>query len=176
MHPHMNRHDEDPRLAPLLRRLRELPAELRPPFDWIEFRERAREPRRAIARINWRHAAAAATLASVIIAVAVWTRVIDPGAAPRLAESPAGAQWHQPDVAAGWLASLPDAPAIVRVDTRFAVADLEDSIAWMDELITIERAGAAQPARVKALQRERSRLVDSLVRVRYAETLAAELP
>jgi hypothetical protein len=187
MYSRLDRQDES-RLAPLLRRLRELPAEERPPYDWVEFNERATRSRSAAAaRVDWRHATVAAGAALAIIAVAMWTRLIEPDSAARIAHTDAAAvsdlsdpsakpHWLRPDVAAGWLESLPPEPAIVRVDTHLGVTDLEDSIAWVDELITIERTGDAEPGRVMALQRERSRLVDSLARVRYAETLAAELP
>ena len=184
MYPRLEPDDQDPRLASVLAGLRELPAEARPPFDWLGFRERvARGRSPASPGFLWRQAAlAAGSIAVAIGAVALWNRVGAPVSGERIAQQHAErqaettmAQWHRPDVAAGWLEALPDEPAIVRMDTHMAVTELEDSIAWVDELLTLERAGAAQPARVMALQRERSRLVDSLVRVRYAETLAAEM-
>jgi hypothetical protein len=180
MNRHIDRHIEDPRLTPIVRRLRELPAEAKPPYDWTEFSLRAARSGRSsvAARLGWRHAALAAGVAVAIMAVAMWSRFAVPTDAPRgVQTAPAvDAQWHRPDIAAGWLEALPSEPAIVRVDTHLGVMDLEDSIAWVDEMLTIERAGAARTAQVMALQRERSRLVDSLVRVRYAETLAAQLP
>jgi hypothetical protein len=38
------------------------------------------------------------------------------------------------------------------------------------------RAKGGEPDRARALQYERDRLVNSLAQVRYAETLAADLP
>jgi len=73
-----------------------------------------------------------------------------------------------------WLASLPPEPVIVNFGTRVAVTGLEDRIAQLDDLMTAANASHVQPARLSALQRERGRLVDSLVQVRYAEALVAE--
>ena len=50
---------------------------------------------------------------------------------------------------------------------------LEDRIAQVDDLLNAARLGP-QPERLLALQRERTRLVGTLVQVRYAETLADE--
>jgi hypothetical protein len=75
-----------------------------------------------------------------------------------------------------WLAALPEEPVIVRVGTRAAVTNLEDRIAWVDDTLTSIRAASGEGARAFALQHERDRLINSLAQVRYAETLAAELP
>jgi hypothetical protein len=71
-----------------------------------------------------------------------------------------------------WLAGLPDDPALVRVGSRAAVTGLEDRIAQLDDLLSAVSAERAQPARLAALQQERTRLVGALIQVRYAETLA----
>jgi hypothetical protein len=65
---------------------------------------------------------------------------------------------------------------IVRVDTRAAVTNLEDRIAWIDDALTSVRAEAGEADRARALQNERDRLIGCLVQVRYAETLVAALP
>jgi hypothetical protein len=184
MHTRIDPPERDSRLASLLQRMRALPAEERPPYDWAEFSERAsRTADRPESPVDWRHAVIAAGAACAILVVAIWSRFADDGRVPQTQsaaaetdELSAGAHWDAPDIAAGWLETLPAERAIVRVDTHLSVMELEDSIAWVDELLTMERASAAQPARVMALQRERSRLVDSLARVRYAETLAGQLP
>jgi hypothetical protein len=79
----------------------------------------------------------------------------------------------RPDLMEHWLASLPSEPALVRVGSRAAVTGLEDRIAQVDDLLSVERAEQAQPARLSALQAQRQQLMGALVRVRYAETLAA---
>jgi hypothetical protein len=65
---------------------------------------------------------------------------------------------------------------VVHVGTRAAVVGLEDRIAQLDDLLTAARGARAAPARLGALQQERSRLLGTLVQVRYAETLANETP
>jgi len=75
-----------------------------------------------------------------------------------------------------WLAALPEEPVIVRVGTRAAVTNLEDRIAWVDDTLTSLRAEGGEGGRARALQYERDRLINSLAQVRYAETLAADLP
>jgi len=164
----MKHEEPDPGLTEVVRRMRELPSEARPPFDWLEFQARTRSGRGAAFRLDWRHVTAAACVALTIGALAVWSRFLTPGVAPADAE-----MMVQADLPPA-IESLRE-PAIVRVDTELAITDLEDSIALIDELLTVERAASAQPARVTALQRERTRMVDSLVQVRYADTLASEL-
>jgi hypothetical protein len=164
----MKQEEPDQGLAEIVRRMRELPSEARPPFDWLEFQARTQSGRGAAFRLDWRHVAAAACVAIAIGALAVWSRVLAPDSAPAGAEMVA-------DVSPPPAIESFREPAIVRVDTELDITDLEDSIAMIDELLTVERAGSAQPARVTALQRERTRLVDSLVQVRYADTLASEL-
>ena len=64
-------------------------------------------------------------------------------------------------------------PAVVRVGTRSAVADLEDRIALVDDVLSDEGLEAGNSVHIVALQHERARLVNSFAQVRYAETLAA---
>jgi hypothetical protein len=71
---------------------------------------------------------------------------------------------------------LPRDPAIVHVSTRLAVTDLEDRIASVDDLLNAARVEHRRDAPLQTWQRERARLVDSLAQVRYAESLAAQLP
>jgi hypothetical protein len=77
-----------------------------------------------------------------------------------------------------WLATLPREPAVVRVGPRADVAQLEDNIAEVDDLLTSLRVdeGRRRPDRLAALQNERARLVRSLAQVRYAEVLASGSP
>ncbi|MFO7278017.1 MAG: hypothetical protein DIU56_013345 [Pseudomonadota bacterium] len=185
-----NRFQDEPRTSALARRLRELPAEERPPYDWNEFLRRAQARAAPARRARHRgYAAAAAAFVAVVIGAALMGRLASRSVAPDGFTGSntlsASSSYFAPKddeqltalVAAAerWLASLPQEPAVVRVDTRLAVTGLEDRIAWMDERITAERMAGAPPERLEALERERARLVQSLVQVRYAETLAAGL-
>jgi hypothetical protein len=146
----------------------------------------------------------AAGFAVLVASMALWVRfdtvnrsteLADRGAddgGPSSLGQPADSALHEPatvghhdasaattdsyDASSQWLASLPSEPAIVRVDTRFAVMDLEDRIAWLDDVLTSAQLDGQQAAHIVALRRERAQLVDSLAQVRYAETLAAGLP
>jgi hypothetical protein len=154
----------------LARRLRELPHAVAPPYGWHEFQRRAQ--RRPPERLARGRALAAATVL-VLAVVALATRL--GGWSPQSAPPQPPAQPAAPTAAMErWLASLPSEPAVVRVGTRAAVMGLEDRIAQLDDLLTAERLEQAQPERLRALQRERGRLVGTLVQVRYAETLADE--
>ena len=171
-------------------RLCDLPTDLRPPFDYEEFQRRVRQqaaPRRAV---KWPHAAAAGGIVTVLAAFAVWSRfgqsesefavpAISAGAVTEalplvaVVDPMSAAQARD---AERWLSNLPSEPAVVRVETRLAVADLEDRIAWVDDALTDEHFEGVDLAQLAALQHERVRLITSLAQVRYAETLAAQLP
>jgi hypothetical protein len=63
-------------------------------------------------------------------------------------------------------------PRIVRADTYFAVAALEDHIASIDDALNDARLGRGT-AEVARLESTRALLVDSYTRVRYAEMVNA---
>jgi len=64
-------------------------------------------------------------------------------------------------------------PRIVRADTYFAVAALEDHIASVDDALNVARLVAPRGAEVARLERTRADLLDSYARVRYAEMVSA---
>jgi hypothetical protein len=155
--------------------LRSLPQELRQPYDWIEFRRRERERVNAAARRRAMHrtfAAGAASFVLIVVALAAWMRGRQtPVVSPRVEPMPAIEA--RADAAERWLASLPSEPVVVHVGTRAAVAGLEDRIAQLDDVLSEARVEGAQPAKLVALEEQRVRLVNSLVQVRYAETLVS---
>jgi hypothetical protein len=183
---------EDPHSVPeIVQMLRHLPTESPPPIHWQEFKRRQLLKRTRVQAAQRRQFALVAGVAVVMIgAVALWRHsppLQDPSAPPLpVATMPMA---HRPIVPIAWdeaalrsvaserwLAAQPSEPAIVRVDTRAAVTNLEDRIAWADDTLTSMRAKGGEAERVRALQFERDRLVNSLAQVRYAETLAANLP
>ena len=177
-------------------RLRRLPLDAQPPYDWLEFQRRAqiRAARgEGLRGSGLRYAAVAAVLSLVVVGsvalmshgralvsngrgIRMATHPASPVELPRVAES----QQHDVDArtqaAERWLASAPPEPVIVRFGTRVAVTRLEDRIAQVDDLLTAAKLENVQPARVAALQKERGLLVNSLVQVRYAEALMANTP
>ena len=176
MHPDL---DQQRSLA---RRLRELPDEAAQPYGWREFQRRSGARRRAGQGLAGGRALATASVLALGI-IAVWTRLGGWSPTPPRPASVAAARLApeatQPLAAhtaamEHWLASLPSEPAVVHVGTRAAVTGLEDRIAQVDDLLSVERLDEAHPARLLALQQARTRLVGALVQVRYAETLADE--
>jgi hypothetical protein len=174
-------HNESDPEHDVARALAALPADDARPYDWREFQRR-----RAHAAPGRRGTGAGALAAAVcaVASVAVLVR-LDHHAEVRAVTAAARGTAERPPpreaaAAAGaaaaerWLASLPREPAVVRVGTRADVLGLEDRIAQVDDLLTADDAGRGQDAAVLVLQRERARLVSSLVQVRYAETLANE--
>ena len=181
--------DIDPRL-PLGRRLRELPDGEAAPYGFGEFERRASERIRAAHGLAGGYRVAAGVLLALGI-LALWVRLgggplpgVRPHAFSRDTAAPAVGSSHPdaestaalPNLHGGsmerWLDSLPKEPAVVRVGTRAAVTGLEDRIAQLDDLLSVELLDEARPAQLLALQQERTRLVGALVQVRYAETLA----
>jgi hypothetical protein len=175
-------------------RLRRLPSEMVPPYNWQEFQRRS-EQRSPKANLDWRHMAAAAAFLLIVCGAAVWGRWgrgVDYSAsedsATQLAANQGGSADRQSasnvaSVAAlrsraieSWLATLPREPVVVRVGTRAAVAQLEDRIAQVDDLLTSVRIDGRRPDSLAALQQERVRLVGSLAQVRYAEVVADQSP
>lgn len=173
MHP-----DLDPERT-LGRTLRALPTVAARPYGFAEFERRAARRTAAHEMAHGGHALAAAIAVVALTLVALSVRFAGPHAVPPLPEAapPLAAvpptPVTRPDVAEHWLASLPDDPALVRVGSRAAVTGLEDRIAQVDDLLSVARAERAQPARLSTLQEQRRQLLGALVRVRYAETLAA---
>jgi hypothetical protein len=130
-----------------------------------------------------KYAALAAVLVLVIVGIASWVRVGRSHVSVPVVSSDVFEEYPpilvdnadaRADAAERWLASLPDEPVVVHVGTRAAVAGLEDRIAQVDDLLSAARVEGTQPAKLSALEQQRARLVNSLVQVRYAETLVAE--
>lgn len=158
------------------RLLRAMPDGAAGPYDFREFQRRARLPRMGAGTM----AGARALVATAVIAVAICataTRLGPLGPRPQAVTEtvqPPGNAVPGNDAAytERWLESLPREPALVHVGTRAAVETLEDDIAQVDDLVSAARAGRTPSAGVQPLLEEREQLVNSLVQVRYAETLA----
>ena len=160
------------------------------PYGWAEFRRR-RGTRIAASTLLGRNRPAslaiAATAAVLVIGFAIATlshrRASEPAPTATVARGNVGnaARSARPDLLArqrtraleGWLADLPHDPAVVRVGAHAAVSRLQDQIAALDDLMSVERAAGEQPGRLDALEHQRAQLVSSLAQVQYAEMLAS---
>jgi hypothetical protein len=175
-------HSELERSSVIAERLRALPATLAPPLTWDEF-EYQMQVRAARSSRAWGYAALAAGVAALVVGLATWSRVTLPGGDLTLVDNNPSELLlldprtiEQAEASERWLTYLPAEPAVVRVGTRGAVADLQDRIALMDDVLSDNGLDTVNPAHVVALRHERARLVNSLAQVRYAETLAADMP
>jgi hypothetical protein len=162
-----DRHDEL-----IARELAALPAFAPPPGAFAAAARRAAAPRAVpAAGVGWTLAAAAAVL---VLAVAVLLRA---GPSPEGAP-PAPIAWAPPAELLAESARLEAQLAVLprqeaqRVGTAYTISLLEDRLALVDDELS---AAALEPGPVGAaegLWHERVALMDSLVRVRYAEALA----
>jgi hypothetical protein len=188
MHPDL---EHDPSLS---KRLQTLPEETQP-YGFAEFERRrqergvrVREVRRLPRLFSSSMAGlvvgtAAAGLVLAVLGLTYWSHapdlLTDPteqeltGTPGRAAHGPPPVPEIQADAMEGWLASLPEDPALVRVGARTAVTSLEDRIAQLDDEISAERAASTRPERLQVILQQRSQLLRSLVQVRYAEDLAS---
>src|SRR6185437_15890454 len=145
-------------------RLRALPTDFQPPYDWLEFQRRTqvgRASREAQHVTALPYAAAAALLLLLALGSAALithkrgiravAHVVQPAGSRQAAES---ARVDRTEATERWLASLPSEPIIVRFGTRVAVTNLEDRIAEVDDLLTAANFENAQQGRLVALQQE----------------------
>jgi len=143
-----------------VRRLDSGAGEVALPFDYDGLMERHAA---RTARAQRRHRLARATAGALVVALvgaSLW----------RL--EPAETRREVATVNDGVPAVAPQ-PRIVRADTYFALAALEDHIARVDDEISVARMYAPQGAEVARLERTRNELLDSYAQVRYAELVSA---
>jgi hypothetical protein len=151
----------DAGIAARLRRLEASSAETAAPFgyDGLMDRHAARQ-----ARSRRRLALARGTAGALVVALvgaSVWR--LDQG------EVMAPVETATPEV----VENTDVQPRIVRADTYFAVAALEDHIARVDDALSVARAYAPRGDEVARLERARAELIDSYAQVRYAEMVSA---
>jgi hypothetical protein len=118
-------------------------------------RQRRSRRRQAIAR------GTATALVVSMLGISLW----------RFEQQPVDAPQTEADLVAA-ADTQSNEPRIVRADTYFAVAALEDHIASIDEALNDARLGGGT-ADVARLERTRAMLVDSYASVRYAEMVSA---
>jgi hypothetical protein len=179
---------EESRVVDMIgQKLRRLRTDGAPPIPWQEFKRRQLLRRVRAQTEQRRQFALVAAVALMMIGALVSWRYLLPvlnsgasdfvGMAHRPAASVARDEAAASSVASErWLAAQPAEPVIVRVGTRAAVMGLEDRIAWVDDTLTSVRAQGGQLERAHALQLQRDQLINSLAQVRYAESLASNLP
>ena len=154
--------------------LQRLPQIDAPVESWRRIQERvAGTAGRAESRRGWGAAAALATVA-VIIAVLVRREDtpavahVEPTQSTENAE-PVAALVERSQELERMLQSLPERPRIERVSTVATIDALEQRIQWLDFQLSYAPEESLDDAQASRLWRERVELMDSLVKVRYAE-------
>jgi hypothetical protein len=171
----------------LIHAWRALPQEAAPPFDYAGLLARQDE-RRARWQRQRRVAFGGGSAAVLLLLVAGIFRFVGTDAPEGIenefhaasedaAEDGARFRQNGPSVEQG--RSLQ--PALVDADSYLAVSALEDRLAWFDDALSEARVAALEPGargngvRVRELEFERARLAQSLVQVRYAAAISAEM-
>jgi hypothetical protein len=154
--------------------LQRLPQIDAPVESWRRIQERvAPTGGRRDSRRRW---SAAAALAAVAVIVALLVRredapVIASGEPTQSTESvePVAALVERSQELERMLQSLPQRPRIERVSTVATIDALEQRIQWLDFQLSYAPEESLDDAQASRLWRERVELMDSLVKVRYAE-------
>ncbi|HWP94521.1 MAG TPA: hypothetical protein VNL72_02125 [Gammaproteobacteria bacterium] len=161
------------RLASLRERLREMPGFEPPPGVFERVTEHLAERREA--RSLWR-LAATGVAAALVVVIALRT-VSWPESMPATivaadttdTEPSLDSLKRESTRLETWLAALGEGPRVVRADTAGAIAQLQDSIAFIDyRLADAERAGLSE-AEIRQLWQRRVELMQSLLTVRYSQ-------
>ncbi len=168
------------RLSTLRAEMQALPQIDPPERGWERIRdaipERPRELRPR--RVGLAAAAVAAITVSVVALVATRDDQRSPGATTALvgAETPQEQAARRVDELVAQsqqleqlLRSLPQRPQVERVSTAATIDTIEQRIQWLDFQLTNVPEGSLSQEESRQLWRERVELMDSLVKVRYAE-------
>jgi hypothetical protein len=155
----MNADDNhDVELAARLKRLDASATVVAPTFGYETMIERnAQRQVRARRRLHAARATAGA-LVVALVGASIW----------RFEQAP-----PPPAVVAAQAEGRAQQPRIVRADTYFAVAALEDHIASVDDALSVARAYSPRGAEVARLERTRDELLNSYSQVRYAQMVSA---
>jgi hypothetical protein len=156
-------------------------SQLEPPaMAWDRIAQTVPERRQGL-RLRKVGLAAAATAGITLTAIALISSFSDrhsTTAKPKLVQAQAPEQQvapHLDELVAqsqqleGLLRKLPDRPHVERVSTAATIDTIEQRIQWLDFQLSNAPAGDLSEAQSRQLWRERVALMDSLVKVRYAE-------
>lgn len=168
------------RLSALRSEMQALPQFEPPAIAWDRIRQTIPERRRGLrlSRVGLAAAAVAAITVTTIALIAGHSDRRSIGAAPELVEAETPAKRAIPHVEElvaqsqqleRLLRKLPQRPRIERVSTAATIDTLEHRIQWLDFQLSTAPDGDLSDEQSRQLWRERVELMDSLVKVRYAE-------
>lgn len=156
----MNADDtHDVELAARLKRLDANLSDAAPAFSYDGMIERRLQQKLRSRRRLHAARATAGALVVALVGASVWRFEQIPVTQPPIVEAQAEPRAQQ--------------PRIVRADTYFAVAALEEHIASVDDALSVARAYSPRGAEVARLERTRDELLDSYSQVRYAQMVSA---
>jgi hypothetical protein len=161
-------------------RLRELPQFDAPPGAWSRISRRVAATGEKTARTHRMAGAVAAAVGLFAITIlvirddgretaAVVEREPGKSSAAAPSEAPVAALIAQSQELEQLLHALPQRPLIERVSTAATLDTIEQRIQWLDFQLSYAPDGSFDDAQAQRLWRERVELMDSLVKVRYAE-------
>lgn len=158
-----------------------------PAGSWEAIRNRRKAvPAASVSRTwNW-VAALAATVAVTVVVLGLLEQVpgrgtdlqdqtarvaaVDDGTGARETAAPELDTLQQRSRELEWiLRAMPEGPRVVRADTAGTIAELEDRVALVDYRLSLAAEQELTPEQSRRLWRERVDLMDSLVKVRYAQ-------
>ncbi len=148
-------HDDE--LAGRLKRLDALRSVAAPSFDYETMIERDAQRKVRARRRLYAVRATAGALVVALVGASIWR--FEQGPPPAIATAQAEPRAMQ--------------PRIVRADTYFAVAALEDHIASVDDALSVARAYSPRGAEVARHERTLDELLDSYSQLRYAQMVSA---
>ena len=167
----------------LFKELHALPDTMPPRVVWQRISEQARAEglmggSRQLERMKWMAGAAiAATVAMLALNLPFDNSPVDPGDGafsntPPVMESSGPRDLNalkvESQILERNLRQLPDQPSVMKVSTATAIQDIEDRIAAIDYRLN-DRTIRLDPRQEEIYWRERVRLMNSLVRLRYAQ-------
>ena len=156
-------------------RLRALP-NLDPSNEaWLAIRSEVQSPRGEPRRLTWYVAAAASVAVLAVLVLTLMDSSELPEQPTAVAENADAneqiaklmAQSRQLDM---MLQGLPNRPRVERVAMAATLDTIEDRIQWLDVQLNYASASELDDMQTQTLWRERVELMDSLVKVRYAQT------
>ncbi len=161
---------EQKALAARRARLRALP-EVRPNTDRWPAIERALRADRRRRQVSWGALAMAATIAFLVVALALWRQPSPPRPAP-LAEKPVEKPGGNPselaqltdrsDALEAKLQQMPE-PSALSMGAAATLVDLEDRLAFIDKCIEQLRRGSGSPVEISALYKTRVEILQELI-------------
>lgn len=155
--------------------LNSLPPEDGPADAWPRIQARiAARGRAGRRRVVASMLAMAASLAVCTVLLVSWGGG-QQGTPPLASDAALAALQQQSQALEQVLAEMPARPAVARAATALPIETLESQVQWLDHRLSVTQAEAGSPGEAEQLWRQRVEVMNSLVRLRYAEAQRVNL-